>query len=184
LHIRIGTELCLVVFIDDEERARPASTGTATHTAIAALAAVTRTPTGPEVTAAINAALPMYSPIEARAHKQKVAGLVAVYFWHLLPPPTWLFAGSEVELGDGRVDLLWRDSADRLLLDEIKTGAPRTLALSTTEQQVQRYLATARDIWGERFLGVRLLSLADWRRSVLVTPDGTRQPLRLTTDGS
>jgi hypothetical protein len=166
------------MFIDDEELARPASTGTATHASIAALAARTRTPTGPEVMAAVNAALPMFSPIEARAHRQNVTGLVAGYFWNLLPPATWLFAGSEVQLGEGRVDLLWRDSGDRLLLDEIKTGAPRSLSLSSTQQQVSRYLTAAHEIWGERFVGVRLLSLRDWRRSLFVSLDGSQRPLR------
>ena len=165
------------MFYDDEELARSSQVGVAVHATIGALAAVSRTPTTEQLQAAADRALGAFGPIEARAHKQNVAALSGCYFWHLLPPATWIFAGTELDVGVGRVDLVWRDSGDRVLIDEIKTGSPRELGLARTAAQVRRYLDCATQLWPDRFIGVRLLSLADPHRSVLVRPDGSRVPL-------
>jgi hypothetical protein len=175
-----STTRCPHVFYDDEELARSSQIGVAVHAAIGALAAVTRCPTTTQLQAAANRALGDFAPIEARAHKQNVASLAGSYFWHLLPPAEFVFAGSELDLGVGRVDLLWRDSDDRLLVDEIKTGSPRELSLARTTAQVTRYLDCATQLWPDQCIGVRLLCLADPRRSVLVRPDGSRAPLPRT----
>lgn len=168
------------MFHDDEELARSSQVGVAVHAAIGALAAHTRSPTVAELQRAAHRALGSFAPIEARAHKQNVASLAGSYYWHLLPPATWLFAGSELDVGAGRVDLLWRDDADRLLIDEIKAGSPRELGLARTRAQTGRYLDCATQLWPDQFIGIRLLSLADPHRSVLVRPDGNRVPLHET----
>ena len=170
------------MFYDDEELARSSQIGVAVHAAIGALAAVTRCPTTAQLQAAANRALGDFAPIEAHAHKQNVAALAGSYFWHLLPPAQFVFAGTELDLGAGRVDLLWRDSDDRLLIDEIKAGSPRELSLARTTAQVGRYLDCATRLWPDQCLGVRLLCLVDPHRSVLVRPDGSRAPLPRTTD--
>jgi hypothetical protein len=175
-----GTARCPRMFYDDEELARSSQIGVAVHAAIGSLAAVTRCPTTTQLQAAANRALGDFAPIEARAHKQNVASLVGSYFWHLLPPAEFLFAGTELDLGAGRVDLLWRDSDDRLLIDEIKAGSPRELSLARTTAQVTRYLDCATRLWPDQCIGVRLLSLADPHRSVLVRPNGSQAPLPRT----
>ena len=169
------------MFYDDEELARSSQIGVAVHAAIGTLAAVTRCPTTSQLQVAANRALGDFAPIEARAHKQNVASLAGSYFWHLLPPAEFVFAGTELDLGAGRVDLLWRDSDDRLLIDEIKAGSPRELSLPRTTAQVTRYLDCATRLWPDQCIGVRLLCLADPHRSVLVRPDGDRAPLPATT---
>jgi hypothetical protein len=168
------------MFYDDEELARSSQIGVAVHAAIGTLAAVTRCPTTSQLQVAANRALGDFAPIEARAHKQNVASLAGSYFWHLLPPAEFVFAGAELDLGAGRVDLLWRDSDDGLLIDEIKAGSPRELSLPRTTAQVTRYLDCATRLWPDQCIGVRLLCLADPHRSVLVRPDGSRAPLHAT----
>lgn len=172
------------MFDIDEEQARSRDIGVTAHAAIATLAARTRTPSPLDYPQAVKAALQKYPASERLAHRQNAAGLVAAYFWHLLPPPGWTFAGSELRLGAGRVDLLWRNDVGLILLDEIKAAPARNLILPTTVAQVDRYCQTGRGIWGERFIGVRLLSLRDWRQSLFVTPTGERQPLHTTRYGS
>ncbi len=165
------------MFHDDEELARSSQVGVAVHATIGTLAATTRTPTTEQLQAAANRALGAFAPIEVRAHKQNTAALSGCYFWHLLPPDTFAFAGAELDLGAGRVDLVWRDGDDRLLVDEIKAGSARELGLARTATQIARYLDCATRLWADQFLGIRLLCLADPHRSVLVRPDGTRTPL-------
>jgi hypothetical protein len=164
----------------DEELARSREIGTLTHQVIASLLPVTSSPTPEQITAAVNAALPGYAPIEARAHRQNIAGAVGSYFWRLLPPPQWLFHGAEVHLGLGRVDLLWVDFDERILLDEIKTGHPRDLQLSSTREQITSYGDCARLRWADRYVGIRVLSTRDPRKSQLVTPNGHWKPLFTT----
>jgi hypothetical protein len=168
------------MFHDDEELARSSQIGVAVHATIGSLAAHTRSPTVAELQKAADRALGSFAPIEARAHKQNVASLAGSYYWHLLPPATWLFAGTELDVGAGRVDLLWRDSDDRLLIDEIKAGSARELGLARTAAQITRYLDCATQRWPDQFIGIRLLSLADPHRSVLVRPDRSRTPLHQT----
>ncbi|MGK5111671.1 PD-(D/E)XK nuclease family protein [Geodermatophilus sp. CPCC 205506] len=165
------------MFHDDEELARSGQVGVLVHATIGTLAARTRCPSPTDLRAAADRALGAFAPIEARAHRQNVAALSGSYFWHLLPPATWIFAGTELDVGVGRVDLVWRDSGDRVLIDEIKTGSPRELGLARTTAQVRRYLDCATQLWPDRFIGIRLLSLTEPHRSVLVRPDGSRVPL-------
>lgn len=158
------------VFDFDEERARYRETGSIAHRVIGKIAASSLEPTMDEVKAEVDAEMACFSPIEARAHRQNLRGLVHQYFWHCLPPAAFMFSGAEQQLGDGRVDLAWFDVAERLLGDEVKAGNPRSLHLTATRLQVERYVATAHGIWGDRFLGFRLLSLSDPAMSLFFTP--------------
>jgi hypothetical protein len=168
------------MFNDDEELARSTDVGRLAHTAIAELAATARQPTFADLIASANAALSMFAPIEARAHRQNVVGLAGSYFWHLQPPADWRFAGRELQLGSGRVDLLWADPAGRLLVDEIKAGCPRAVRLAATHAQARRYAQIAHAVWGERFVGVRLLALRAPQDCLLFTADGHPRPLHHT----
>lgn len=166
---------------DDPTLARSASIGTLTHCGIGRLAPVTRVPSSAEIRATARDLTKGLPRIEARAHTQKVIAGVSSYFWHLLPDPTWMFYGSEVHLGTGRVDLLWRDFVGRVLIDEVKTGHPRTLLALDTHRQVENYRRLGLTLWGPVFAGIRLLSTSVPSRSVFIAPDGLRIPLQVSS---
>jgi hypothetical protein len=168
---------------DDEELARTDMVGRIIHDTNASFAARGRAvPTPTELVAAATGGLAGIGLNEARAHRQNIAGAVAVYFRRLLPPAGWRFRGSEMHLGDGRVDLVWAGPGRRILLDEIKTGHPRQLETSRTREQIRGYLATARGIWPDRLHGLRLLSTTEPSRSVFIDSDGFIHPLAAVTD--
>lgn len=164
----------------DEELARSSAVGALTHAVIATLADRDTCPSPTDIMSAVSAALGGFAPIEARAHRQTIVAGAFAYFRFLLPPAGWRFAGSEVALGSGRVDLLWRDAAGRVLIDEIKTGSPRALELTRTRRQVSEYLDCAKHRWPDRLSGLRLLSTGDPARSLFIHPDGRQQPLSAT----
>jgi hypothetical protein len=169
------------VFTDpDEELARSRTIGVLAHQAIAQVAAVTLAPTARVLQEAADAALRGFRPIEARAHRQNIAAICGSYFWHLAPPRGWAFAGTELHVGVGRVDLVWRDPLDSLLVDELKTGSPRQLGLPDVRLQADRYRQQARRLWPTRFVGLRLLSTSEPRRSLFIQPAGGVSPLHTT----
>jgi hypothetical protein len=165
------------MFTDDETLARTDLIGTLAHEAIATLIPVTRTPTVPQLKRAASAGRQNFGAVEGLAHRQTIAGLVGAYFWQLLPSDEWTLVGAEQQLGPGRVDLLWTDPERRLLIDEIKTGHVRTLTLQNTRTQVDTYIRTANALWGNRFAGLRLLSLQEPWASKFIAPDGATTPL-------
>lgn len=96
----------------------------------------------------------------ARAGRQRVAGLAAVYYRNFLPPADWTFLGAELALGTGRVDLAWELPDERVIIDELKAvGYSEGLLVPETRAQVERYLTAGAERWGERFAGVRLIAL-------------------------
>jgi len=167
----------------DEELARSREVGGLTHRVLATLAQHTQRPSPDEIKRAISAAMPGYAPIEARAHRQNIASGVFAYFRFLLPPTPWSFLGAEVALGPGRVDLMWQEAGGQVLLDEIKTGSSRQLALTRTLDQITSYLDCARSEFGDSLVGLRLLSTTDPRRSLFIHPGGEHQPLFATPYG-
>ena len=168
---------------DDEELARTDMVGRIIHDIIASFAARGRAvPSATELIAAATRGLAGVGLNEARAHRQNIAGAVAVYFRRLLPPAGWAFRGSELHLGGGRVDLVWAGPGGQILLDEIKTGHPRQLDTSRTREQVHGYVATARRVWPDQLCGLRLLSTAEPSRSVFIDADGFIHPLSAVTE--
>lgn len=144
----------------DETLARHRDVGSIAHRVIATLAAQTRTPDVPAILRAVDRALPQLEPNEGRAHKQNIAGSVNTYFNRLLPPAGWDFHGAEVHLGRGRIDLLWQNPAGRLLIDEVKTGHAAFFASTDNLSQALRYVHHARQLYGARLAGLRLLCLS------------------------
>jgi hypothetical protein len=157
---------------DDEELARTDAVGRAIHETVARLAVHTLAPTTSDILDAVAMVLHAYRPIEARAHRQKVAAHVHTYFRRLLPPAQWRFVGAEMQLGPGRVDLLWQDHGGALLIDELKTGNARQLQTRRTREQVVAYLDCAHSIWPDLLTGLRLLSTSEPARSLFISPDG------------
>lgn len=156
MHIYQGT-----VPYYDEGLARSADLGSITHRAIAQLVLLGRTPTLAEQTQAIAALLAGVGPIEKRAHRQNLRAAVMAYFSRLALPEPWHLLTTETPLGRGRVDLSWRDDQGRVLLDEVKTGHHQWLATSTVQLQLRQYIASGHALWGDAFLGCRLLSTHD-----------------------
>lgn len=182
LRAAIAAGRCRYMFTEnDVELARASMVGSLIHEAIGLLAAETLRPTVAQILGAANASVDQFPQIEGRAHRQNIAAGTASYFSRLLPPPSWIFHGTEVHLGHGRLDLLWTDFEDRILIDEVKTGHSRALHLRGTRQQVDGYRACAVDTWGDQFLGVRLLSTADPYASLFINPDGSTCQLFATS---
>lgn len=97
---------------------------------------------------------------QAKAARQRVAGLAAVYYRNFLPPADWVFLGAELPLRGGRVDLAWELPDRRVIVDELKAvGYSDRLLLPETRVQVERYLAAGAERWGGRFAGMRLIAL-------------------------
>lgn len=97
---------------------------------------------------------------QAKAGRQRVAGLAAVYYRNFLPPAGWTLLGAELPLGSGRVDLAWELPDARVVVDELKAiGYSDRLLVAETRAQVERYLDAGCERWGERFAGVRLIAL-------------------------
>ena len=168
------------MFDIDEELARPTDEGSIAHAVIATLAARTRNPTFGEMSAQVNAALGRFAPIEGRAHRQNILGVVGSYFRHCLPPARFIFCGAEHDLGIGRADLIWIDISGYILVDEIKTGSPRSLRLTCTAEQVERYRAACLAAWAQMFAGLRLLCVSDPDASMFILPNGGTLPLSST----
>lgn len=164
----------------DEELARTDMVGRAIHDTIARLAVHTLAPTTSEILDAVAIALHGYRPIEARAHRQKIAAHVHTYFRQLLPPAQWRFVGAEMQLGSGRIDLLWQDRDDAVLIDELKTGNARQLQTRRTREQVAAYLDCARSIWPDLLSGLRLLSTSEPARSLFISSDGSATQISTT----
>jgi hypothetical protein len=158
----------------DEEMSRAPQIGALIHTAIGLIAAETLRPTAEQMHMVANSMLDEFPKIEGRAHRQNIVAGIAAYFRCLLPPPEWAFHGPEVHLGEGRVDLLWSNFNDEILIDEVKTGNIRTLDRFITKDQLERYLQCANTVWGDSFVGIRLLSTSDPNASVFVSPAGVR----------
>lgn len=112
------------------------------------------------------------------AARQRAACATAAYF-SIFHPVAWTFLGSEVDLGTGRVDLVWTTPTGDVVIDEVKmAGAADQVDDPATVAQVRRYCAAGIDSFGERFAGVRLLPLAAPGRALWCTPDGQRVRLR------
>lgn len=95
----------------------------------------------------------------ARSHIRIVTA-AGQYLHRYRPGPAATFYGSEVTLGQGRVDLLWHHPSVGVFADEVKTTRHTTADLPASHvDQVARY---ARDGWyrfGTGFAGVRYLPL-------------------------
>ena len=164
----------------DETKARPELVGAQVHAVIAHLAAHTTTPEVAAIRHAVARSFPHLGRNEGRAHKQNIAAQVRTYFTQLLPPTDYRFAGSEVHLGQGRIDLLWRHADDTMLIDEIKTGYGFLLANTRTLTQAHRYLTEGLTVYGRALAGLRLVSTYEPRASLFLSPGNPARELFTT----
>lgn len=93
----------------------------------------------------------------------------ASVYLHRFMPQGWELVGHEVALDGAVADLVWR-SAGAVLVDEVKTGEAN-LDQPKVADQVRRLAGGGAAMWGERFVGVRLVPLGAPRRSTVVTLD-------------
>ena len=131
--------------------------GRLVHVAIAEL--LSQGHTAPTMSDMLGVIVPL---VENRVSGYRQAGKVAllsgtaVYFRRFLPPAPWRFEAAEVVVPGARLDLLFRDDADRYFSDEVKTGqVARSCDRTDLEEQVERGLRGARAKFGDSFLGIR-----------------------------
>jgi hypothetical protein len=115
------------------------------------------------------------SPLpQNQAARQRAACAAGAYF-SIFHRPDWEFVGAEVDLGTGRVDLVWRTGSGLVVIDEVKmAGHADMVDDPATVAQVDRYLEAGRLQFGDRFAGVRLLPLAAPGRALWCSPSGQR----------
>lgn len=111
------------------------------------------------------------------ACRQRVITTTGAYFARF-HREGWEFLGSEVKLGTGRVDLIWRTPNGRIVIDEVKvTASGAVVDDADTIGQVRRYNDAATSTWGDAFVGVRLLPLTAPGWALWCSPTGERHPL-------
>lgn len=164
-------------FDSDESLARSMTIGQISHVVIGTMLRNGRSLDLNLLDTTVNEATHHFAPIERRAHRMRVSGAVVAYFRHCLPPPLWLFFGAELHLGRGRVDLLWTDFRDRVLLDELKTGHAPLLNSQENREQIDKYVTGGSERWGSRLVGVRVLAPLSPHRSIFVAPGSDPVPL-------
>ena len=111
------------------------------------------------------------------AVRQRVLTSAAVYFRLFAPPAEWVFEGSELRGPRAQFDLVWR-SAEGVIVDELKTGRSATRReIAAVREQAARETLAGSMVFGEAFLGVRLVSLGAPRTSFFTHRDGRCVPL-------
>ena len=108
----------------------------------------------------------------------RVAGMASAYLQRLAPPPGTAFLGAEVPAPSGgvagRVDLAWSHPSVGVFYDELKSWRQVLAAPDPdTLDQVNRYLDAGIAAHGDRFAGVRVVTLAALASSLWVDRDGT-----------
>jgi hypothetical protein len=117
-----------------------------------------------------------------QAAKQRLLAVVALFFRLFVPAPDWQFVDGEVSVPGASLDLVWRDSAGRILADELKTGeGAATDYRRAVDEQVARQVSGGHKHYGDDFVGVRVLFLAAPSRSFLARADGSRESLAEAT---
>lgn len=108
----------------------------------------------------------------------RVTGMVTQYLTHFVPSAPTQFLGTELAAGGGRVDLAWDDANAGVFFDEIKTWRHVQATLDEdTWSQVHRYLDAGIAAYGDRFAGVRVITLSHLRSCIYVSPQGLVESL-------
>lgn len=170
---RADSQLSAALDYRDETRARSMTVGHIIHAIVAEMLRHGRGLDKELLAECVREATSQFAPIERRAHKMRIAGCVFGYFRRLLPPEQWLFIGAEINLGNGRIDLLWTNSSDQIMIDELKTGHSPFLGAGRAEDQISRYVADGVSQWGKKFIGVRVLVPLNPQSSIFAFPDAT-----------
>lgn len=153
--------------------------GALAHALIAGLLADGHRAPSPQRISTAAAALPGLSEIPAfrLAVRQRALTAAAVYFRLFVPPREWAFEGAELRGPSARFDLVWRSAAG-VIVDELKTGRSATRSeITAVREQAARELRAGAAVFGEDFLGVRVVSLGAPRTSFFTGSDGRTTPV-------
>lgn len=169
---------------DDDDSVAPGHidrrrVGALTHALIAGLLADGQRAPSPACISAEAAALPGLAEIAKfrLAVRQRALTGAAIYFRLFVPDREWAFEGAEVPGPNARFDFVWR-SADGVIIDELKTGRVATRReIAAVHEQAAREMHAGAAVFGEDFLGVRVLSLGAPRTSFFTGRDGGTAPV-------
>jgi hypothetical protein len=169
---------------DDEDRVAPGhmdkkQVGALAHALIAGLLTDGYRAPSPERISVSAAALPGLSDVVTfrLAVRQRALTAAAVYFRLFVPDRHWVFEGAELRGPNARFDLVWR-SAGGVIVDELKTGRSATRGeIAAVREQAARELRAGAGMFGEDFLGVRVVSLGAPRTSFFTGLDGRTSPV-------
>lgn len=119
------------------------------------------------------------SLVQANANRRAVVaaqcvGLAHRYLAQLVPGDDWRLLGVEWDTGHGPVDVAWVHKATgAVLFDEIKTSRISGQKISANwRAQVNRYNAGGKEMFGDIFVGTRLLPLSAMRLARLTMGSG------------
>lgn len=104
--------------------------------------------------------------------RQLVVTLASVYFHRFALPTSWIPVGSELVVGQSRLDVVWLHHSGRVLVDEIKTRIA-TIEMESVRGQLERYRRAGLMGWKERFVGVRLCPLRNPSAAAVLLANGT-----------
>jgi hypothetical protein len=119
------------------------------------------------------------SLVQANANRRaavaaQCVSLACRYLTDLVPGRDWRLLGVEWDTGHGPVDVAWEHQhTGAVLFDEIKTSRIVGNQISVKwRQQVNRYTAGGTEMFGDLFVGTRLLPLPTMRLARLVLGPG------------
>jgi len=115
------------------------------------------------------------------------AGHVATYFRRFALRYPWELLGAEFDTTKGRCDLAWGHVDGRVVFDEVKTmNRPQAGLNPEWVQQAAGYAIGGREVYGDSFVGTRLIPLGSVYLAALVGPDGgpSRLPAGLSVDSN
>lgn len=92
----------------------------------------------------------------ASSARVRCSSSVGVYFARFAPDG-WNVVGCEEHLGLAIADLVWHRDG-RFVVDEVKSGSA-TVSSDRIGEQLLRLAISGRQLWGDRFAGVRLVPL-------------------------
>jgi len=157
----------------------PITAGVLVHRGICGLLHRGTMPTTVEIDRLVVSLTPdLESPnVNDRAFRQRIGAGIRSYFWRFVLGQPWHVVTTEMAIGDSRIDVVWSDGY-RYLFDEVKSGLVTQLAIEGAGgRQTDRYARLGRHHLGERFAGVRCLTLLDPTRAVLKSAPGVGQPI-------
>ena len=110
--------------------------------------------------------------------RSQVGSLTCAYLQRYAPGTDAQYLGTEIRLGNHRIDLAWFVPDLGIIIDELKTTAWVSLRVdSSMLAQPQTYRELGLAEWGDLFAGVRFLPLRNPGEARFVNRDGTVDPL-------
>lgn len=121
-------------------------------------------------------------PITYRQRESFLDAVTAagVYLNRFHPSDSWKLEARKFTHGPCRFDLVYRNAKGEVLIDELKLGIGRRGEVLVAEQ-IKRYLDAGRQLWADRFVGVRLCAVHEPLQSRMYLPNRGRSILLSAT---